>query len=797
MTGMPPWALQASFVRGIYELFGMGEFVDTYGSLPALALLVSVFMFLGSAPILFEGTFANVRRKIASAFGGPDATDAFESSATSGRESGVRDTDREFVTEAVQRLERKGEDVSGEALREELEEIERERSMEQRATTGAVPDTEDRAESARLSVAPNRLVESKDYVKRLGDQGNEKFVRVLIISDYPSRVANGWLDTLFTSGLSTNGAEVRVSQQIWPRDTQTMKQKLNVRATRLSTQLQEKREKGKVNTLEEEKKLEHINRLRDELTAGTAKLYDFGLYFEVVAQDEETLDEGTQELKQILAQSNARLSTLFDRQRQSQRAMAPVADDPVRKTQVMDQRALATTFPFTDPTVVEPSGVLLGFHSATNSPIVVDRFEQSGHNMLITGKIGSGKSYLAKLTMWRRLMIDPEAEVLIIDPVGGFGDIVDAVDGQKVTINSETIINPLEIQQVEELSPTDSNPYDDKVRSVMGMFESHFEGKRELTKEEEGVLRRAIRLAYLRNGVTKDPETHSKESPTLDDVLYVLGNLAEGQSPEEFIDAPVDSDGALSSLSAGMDRSGSEESQKRVSEYAQSVLLGLEDFQQGGQRANLNGETNVRLNERVVQFDLSNVADGRNEGLLMHIVLDWLFQRAKKNDGNMIVVIDEAHYMLGHEQSLDMLNLFVRHSRHYGSGLTLISQTVDEFMHSEKAKEIYDQCDIRALMRHQDLGEEACEALGFTERERNFVLQAQAGNSANYSESLLYVTGIGKMRMRVLSNDYEHHVVDGDLDAWQFLVDNEIVEPEDVPGSRSAGPPGRGPPTGP
>ncbi|QPV65038.1 DUF87 domain-containing protein [Halosimplex litoreum] len=771
----------------------MGEFVETYGALPSLVLLVSVFMILGSTPIFLNASPGAIRRRIADTVGRSEGVSGTRASASDGTAEGVRDAENEFVSEAVRRLQRRGEDVSGEALRDELEEIEYERSMDQRATTGAVPDADDRSESTRLSVAPNRIVESKSYIKRLGGNRNEKLARVLIISDYPSRVANGWLDTLFTTGLSTKGAEVRVSQQIWPRDSQTMKQKLNVRATRLSTKLQEKREKGKVNTLEEEKKLEHINRLRDELTAGSAKLFDFGLYFEVVAQDEDALDEGTQELKQHLAQSNARLATLFDRQRQSQRAIAPLADDPIRKTQVMDQRALATAFPFTDPTVVEPSGVLLGFHSATNSPVVVDRFQRSGHNMLITGKIGSGKSYLAKLAMWRRLMIDPDAEVLIIDPVGGFGDIVDAVDGQKVTINSSTIINPLEIKAADNLEATDSNPYDEKIRSVMGMFESHFEGRRELNKEEEGVLRRAIRLAYLRYGITKDPETHGNESPTLDDVLDVLRNLADGLSPEEFIDPPPESESVLASLSASRDQRRSAESQKRIAEYAQSVLLGLEDFQQGGQRANLNGETNVRLNERVVQFDLSNVADGRNEGLLMHIVLDWLFQRAKNNDGNMIVVIDEAHYMLGHDQSLDMLNLFVRHSRHYGSGLTLISQTVDEFMHSEKAKEIYDQCDIRALMRHQDLSEEACEALGFTERERNFVLQAQAGNSASYSESLLYVTGIGKLRMRVLSNDFEHHVVDGDLDAWRFLVDNEIVDPDDVPAHESTGPPPRGP----
>ena len=138
-------------------------------------------------------------------------------------------------------------------------------------------------------------------------------------------------------------------------------------------------------------------------------------------------------------------------------------------------------------------------------------------------------------------------------------------------------------------------------------------------------------------------------------------------------------------------------------------------------------------------------------------------------------ITDEAHYMLKQSQALGMLNLFARHSRHYNSGLTLISQTVDEFMSTEQAKEIYDQCDIRALMRHEDLGSEATNALGLTERDIGFVLQAQAGNSANYSECLLYATDGGKMRLNIKSNDFEHHVVEEDLNAHAYAYANNML----------------------
>lgn len=146
--------------------------------------------------------------------------------------------------------------------------------------------------------------------------------------------------------------------------------------------------------------------------------------------------------------------------------------------------------------------------------------------------------------------------------------------------------------------------------------------------------------------------------------------------------------------------------------------------------------------------------------------------------------MDEAHYMLRQEQALKMLNLFARHSRHYHTGLTLISQTVDEFMNSELAKEMYDQCDVRILMRHEDLGKEATNALDLTQRDRRFVLQAQAGNNASYSECLLYATNGGKMRLNIKSNDFEHHVVEEDNDAWAYAYANDMIIDEQISDSR-------------
>lgn len=785
-----PLAISDS-IEGVFDAIGMGAAIDMFGVWGTIGIAFVTF-------IIVLGGFFGGRKWLARAKQEASAAAGLREEIESNNTNEeiiqtVNEKDDDILSEATRRLERRGEDITGEALSEVLNEIEQEEKevteSSQEEATGLLNTGGDRQDVARMSVAPERVEEHSDYMTTNSDNNQEYFIRNLIISAYPDRVTYGWLDKMFSSGLSTNGADVRVSYHMWPRDPDTMMGQLDKQATRLTSTIRRKKSEGKIDVMEEEQQREKINQLREKLSQGSTKLFDFSLYIQVIAEDENKLNDATEEVKQFFAQTNARVQPLYDRQLDAYKSIAPLGKDIVRKTQIMDLQSLGTTFPFIEPTRMQASGVLLGFHQTTNSPVVVDRFELSGHNALVSGKIGSGKSYLSKLMMWRRLMMDPETELLVIDPVGGFGDMVEAVGGQVIRVDKDKIINPLEIRQAQHAGQgggdVDEDPYNMKIRSVMGMFQSHFSGERSLSKGEEGVLRRAIRYAYLEKGITKNPKTHTNESPTIQNIIDILDHMSKGENPHNFLDIDEDLSGYVSAVRENEETSKSSRARadntEREASYAHNVLLGMEEFTAGGQRSNLNGQTNINLNNRVVQFDLENVVDANNAGLFMHIMLDYLFQRAKASKSRTMVTIDEAHYMLGEKGALDILNTFARHSRHYTAGMTLISQTVDEFMEG-KAKEIYDQCDIRILMRHEDIGQEAMDSLGLTPPERDFVLSAQAGNTADHSEALIHTTDSGKRRIRVYSNQLEHHVVDeGAPNVWSLLYQQGTVNWETIP----------------
>lgn len=49
-------------------------------------------------------------------------------------------------------------------------------------------------------------------------------------------------------------------------------------------------------------------------------------------------------------------------------------------------------------------------------------------------------------------------------------------------------------------------------------------------------------------------------------------------------------------------------------------------------RTNLNGRTNVELDNHLVVIDMSMFADTGQAPLFMHVMFDWIYQRAQSSD---------------------------------------------------------------------------------------------------------------------------------------------------------------------
>ncbi len=667
----------------------------------------------------------------------------------------LEEIDDETFDRAVSILEQEGRETSRANIREQVARlIDFEAADPDEFRLGLIQDADSQAQIDQASVAPPSIVpEDPTTLYRNGE-----FVRILTPASAPESVFGGWLINLTTTNL-----DVRVSYHHSPRDPTTIRGALQDRLTELQIALSRKEEKGATDYHEDLNRREELDRLLRRLTEGTTRLYDIGIYIEVAGSTRDELEETARKVQQLVADRDVELVPLEFRQLESQDAIAPVVSDPIQNTDLMEHDAAATLFGFVEPAIAHEDGVLYGFDE-TGNPVIVDRYSLSGFSKVITGKIGSGKTFAAKLSLWRRLLIDPEFTAIAFDPTGDdFVDFFETLGGDVVTFGGDVTINPLEIHRG---TGEAEDPYKDKLRSLTGMVRTFYDQSGDsLSAERAGLIQQVFHLAYLMYGITSEPRTHERENPTMEDVLDILKALADGEDPLEFVSYQGDA--------TELHREERDELDERVDEVtsrlqskddsnlkseANSLLRSLEAFQPGGVAANLSGKTTVDLeDERLIVFDMSAFQDTNQAPLLQHVMLDWSYQRARENSRRMEVIFEEVHYLLSQKSARSLIGLFTRHSRHFNAGLTLISQTAEEFMqetddvHSPRA--IYDQCDIKQLFYQESISDEVIDYYDLSPADVEAIQSFARGQESEFSECLLSVTGIARRHLEIHASE--------------------------------------------
>jgi type IV secretory pathway VirB4 component len=261
--------------------------------------------------------------------------------------------------------------------------------------------------------------------------------------------------------------------------------------------------------------------------------------------------------------------------------------------------------------------------------------------------------------------------------------------------------------------------------------------------DKRGTLESAVKQAHERRGITRDPETHGEESPTVEDVIEVLTDMAE--DPEEH---------AVSEA---------EEEHETIASNASDLLIGLEPFTEGAEFAHLARETEIDIGESdVVYLDLQQQETRGGTGLMMQLLFNAVYERAKEEtDKRVVFAIDEARYIMKDAANLGFLEQAVRHSRHYDLSIQFVTQTSGEFALSPEARTIANLCSLTLIHRVAEAGETLREWFDLNERELDWVQTAAAGDhETGYSEALLGIDEEGWFPLRVRASEIERSVIE-------------------------------------
>jgi len=532
---------------------------------------------------------------------------------------------------------------------------------------------------------------------------DEKYYRTLYVVGYPRYVSANWLYSLITFD-----HPLYVSMYIYPTESKNVLEDLKRKIAEMEATIETDIKAGKVVDPTVQVALDDALALQAELAKGAERFFQFGLYITIPADTLEELNQKTKEIDSVLSSLLivARQSTL--EMEEGFKSTLPLFYDRLGVWRNMDTTSLATTFPFATASLTRNEGILYGINEHDGSLIIFDRFTLENANAVILGKSGGGKSFLVKLETLRLLMMG--TDVIIIDPENEYEKVTKSMGGEFVVFSSTSQykINPFDLV-VEDAGPDElSNKILDLhslMRVIMG----------DLTPSQDALLDRALVLTYKQKGITQDPESFKNEPPLLEDLYKVFIGM---ETPEG----------------------------KELSDR-------LEKFVQGSAAGIFNQKSNFDIKNVLTVFGIRDLEENMRP-VAMYIVLDYIWNRVRKNKKKRVLIVDEAWYLIKQKDSGAYLHSFAKRARKYQLGLTTITQDVEDFLTTDEGRAIITNSSLQIILKQSTAAVEIISKTFFlTSGEKHFLLSAGIGEG-------LFFAGHNHVGFRVVASEEEKGLIE-------------------------------------
>jgi len=537
-------------------------------------------------------------------------------------------------------------------------------------------------------------------------QMGDKYVRTLYISGYPYIASTGWLTMLINFNHN-----IDISYHVEHVDPILALPKLNRKITELESTKRSMLKDGKIVGSEITDPLESAIELKDKIQRGQEKLFQISIYMTITADSITELNKITKLLETVMSTRLFYIKTAAFQQLDGLQSVLPRAENILGQKRNLDSSSAALTFPFVSSELVQESGILYGINKSNNSLVIVDRFELNNANSIIFAQSGSGKSYTAKVEILRHLM--QGTKVIVIDPEREYSQLSSSVNGTyiKLSATSKEKINPFDFSL---RSYNGENTLSEHIQDVTEIISLLAGG---LTSDEKAVTDKAIIEVYKQFGF----HLRGDHQKTANDKFPLLKNF-----------------------------------HKVLKQMNQSDLCDrLERFVTGSLSTVFDSQTNIKLDNRLVVFDIKDLPESLRQ-IMMMVIANFVNSQVKSNPQKRMLVIDEGWLLLEHKESARFISGLVRRARKYYLGVTIISQQANDFLHDEYGRAIASQSSLRILMK-QDTTTIARVAQEFhlSEYEQHYLLTCERGEA-------LMVADQNHVALKIVASGEEHPLLTTD-----------------------------------
>lgn len=430
--------------------------------------------------------------------------------------------------------------------------------------------------------------------------------------------------------------------------------------------------------LKESKSLDNLAR---DVESGDDHYFNTTIMIMFLAKDMDELEEITSKIKAIGGIKSFEVMPCFCKQREGLNSTYMFGVQEFKRVANFSSPCQAMYIPFKTQELNDDGGYFHGINKLSHNPIFANRKKlPAGHGMIL-GSTGSGKSVYAKLEIISNRCVEPNDNIIIIDPLNEYQSVanIPGINGSIVSFDSSKGVyaNPLDVNFDGVDYATLQEIIAIKADFVITLLSSCM--RRTLDAEEEGILDKIVEQVYSENYALRkklngetDVETEfSVPSYMLTDTssLPVITNMSPEEQERNYSPLLQDIYQRLLDQEKNM--------------VAQKLAAHMQIFVNGSLNL-FNHRTNVDLNNKFSVFELTDIKGNLyvTSMLVMLEIAKNKMRNNKKANEWTLVYIDEFHELLSVPAVADYTLKWWKEARHDMGIMTGISQNMTDLINN-------------------------------------------------------------------------------------------------------------------
>ena len=436
--------------------------------------------------------------------------------------------------------------------------------------------------------------------------------------------------------------------------------------------------------------LESAMELRSKIQKHQELLFQASLYITIYAASEVEMTTTTETVKHLLSTKLFNSQICVYQQLPAWHACLPYRDNSLEASRTLDSSSAALLFPFINSEIAHRDGILYGLNQNSRSLVIINRFSLPNANSVILAQSGAGKSYAMKVEILRQYR--KGVQILILDPENEYQLLAERLGGDCLDVarGDETAINFL------DRSLSAGIDIAEHILQVMQILEVMLEG---LDADEKAAIDAALLQLYRGN-----------DKPLLSDLYQVLGD----QNPK--------------------------------------LRVRLRRFTEGSLASVFNTPTTLKLEGKVISFNLQNVAESLRPTLML-VLSQYIGNQIRGDLRPRLLVIDEAWSLIEDNACGRYVSSLLRRARKYYLGVCLISQQSSDFLDSDYGQALIAQSSLKILLRQDAITiREVARQFHLSEYEQHFLLTCEVGQA-------LIIADKQHATVKILAESDEHPLI--------------------------------------